>query len=86
MKKDISKRMAEDKTESDYSDVSNAIESLMKRKMIRVSSLAMAGRRDKRSYALTSKGLDAFIDESSSPSSSEGFWKAIIWYCMLNPR
>jgi hypothetical protein len=79
--------MAQIKTGSDYSDVSNAIDSLLKRRMIRISSPAIAGRRDKRYYALTSKGLEAFIDESASPSSSsEEFWKAIIWYSMLNPK
>jgi hypothetical protein len=83
----LSKRMAQIKTGSDYSDVSNAIDSLLKRRMIRISSPAIAGRRDKRYYALTGKGLEAFIDESASPSSSsEEFWKAIIWYYMLNPK
>ena len=62
----LSKRMAEEKTGSDYSDVSNAIDILMKRKMIRISSLTMQGRRDKRYYALTGKGLDAFINGISS--------------------
>ena len=77
---ELSKRMAQIKTGSDYSDVSNAIDSLLKRtKMIRISSPAKAGRKDKRYYALTGKGLEAFIDESSSPSSSsESFWKAIV--------
>ena len=84
---ELSKRMAQIKTGSDYSDVSNAIDSLLKRtKMIRISSPAKAGRKDKRYYALTGKGLEAFIDESSTPSSSsEDFWKAILWYCLLSP-
>ena len=55
--------------------------------MIRISSPAKAGRKDKRYYALTGKGLEAFIDENSSPfSSSESFWKAVVWYCFLNPK
>jgi hypothetical protein len=84
----LSKKMTQIKTGSDYSDVSNAIDSLLKRrKMIRISSPAIAGRRDKRYYALTGKGLEAFIEEIASQSSStEEFWKAIIWYCMLNPK
>ena len=84
----LSKKMTETKTGSDYSDVSNAIDSLVARtKMIRISSPAIAGRRDKRYYALTAKGLEAFIEEIASQSSStEEFWKAIIWYCILNPK
>jgi hypothetical protein len=84
----LSKKMIQIKTGSDYSDVSNAIDSLLRRrKMIRISSPAIAGRRDKRYYALTGKGLEAFIEEIASQSSStEEFWKAIIWYCMLNPN
>jgi len=84
----LSKRMAEKITMSDYSDVSNAIDSLKKRRIIKINSFAMKGRRDKRYFALTEKGLKAFIDESyfSHKPSSEEFWKAIIWYCMLNPE
>jgi hypothetical protein len=84
----LSKKMTKLKTGSDYSDVSNSIDSLLRRtKMIRISSPAIAGRRDKRYYALTGKGLEAFIEEISSQSSStEEFWKAIIWYCILNPK
>lgn len=85
----LSKSMAQDITKSDYSDVSNAIDSLMNRQMIRVSSLSMPGRRDKRYYGLTGKGLNAFINDiysstSSKSHSSEEFWKSIIWFCILN--
>jgi hypothetical protein len=46
----------------------------------------MPGRRDRLYYALTGKGLDAFINGISSyPASSEEFWSAIIWYCILTP-
>ena len=81
----LSKRMAQVKTGSDYSDVSNAIDSLRanERNMIRISSPAILGRKDKRYYALTGKGLKAFIDENTLPSSSsEDFWKAVLWYML----
>ena len=77
----LSKRMAEVCTRSDYSDVSDAIDKLLRRKRIKISSPGIAGRRDKRYYGLTGKGLEAFVDETTSP---EEFWKAIIWYFCLS--
>ena len=79
----LSKRMAEVCTRSDYSDVSDAIDKLLRRKRIKISSPGIAGRRDKRYYGLTGKGLEAFVDETTSP---EEFWKAIIWYCRLSEK
>jgi DNA-binding MarR family transcriptional regulator len=85
----LSKNMAKEKTGSDYSDVSNAIDSLCQRKMITRSALGMEGRRDRKYYALTGNGLEAFINQNyntSQKSSTEEFWKAIIWYCIRNPK
>ena len=79
----LSKRMAEVRTRSDYSDVSDAIDKLLRRKRIKISSAGIAGRRDKRYYGLTGKGLEAFVDETTSP---EEFWKAIIWYCRISEK
>src|SRR6476659_5872316 len=85
----LSKNMAKEITGSDYSDVSNAIDSLLQRKMIRRASLGMEGRRDRKYYSLTEQGLEAFINEdylSSKRYSTEDFWKAIIWYCIKKPQ
>jgi len=81
----LSKKMAKEITGSDYSDVSNAIDSLLERKMIKISSLVMKGRKDIKYHALTEKGLEAFLNEnyfSSKKYSTEEFWKAIILYCI----
>jgi hypothetical protein len=85
----LSKNMAKEITRSDYSDVSNAIKSLLQRKMVRISSLGMEGRKDRKYYALTEKGLEAFLNDnyfSSKKYSTEDFWKAIIWYCIKKPQ
>ena len=81
--------MAKEITGLDYSDVSNAIDKLLQRKMIRRASLGMEGRRDRKYYALTEKGLEAFLNEDYSSSkkySTEDFWKAIILYCIKKPQ
>jgi DNA-binding PadR family transcriptional regulator len=85
----LSKNMAKEITGSDYSDVSNAIDSLLQRKMIKISSLGMEGRKDRKYYALTEKGLEAFLNDnylSSKKYTTEDFWKAIIWYCIKKPQ
>jgi len=85
----LSKNMAKEITGSDYSDVSNAIDSLFQRKMIKISSLRMERRKDRKYYALTEKGLEAFLNDnylSSKKYTTEEFWKAIIWYCIKKPQ
>jgi hypothetical protein len=51
----LSKKMAEKLIGSDYSDVSNAIKSLLQRKMVRISSLEIKGKKDRKYYALTKR-------------------------------
>src|SRR4051795_5609852 len=85
----LSKNMAKERTGSDYSDVSNAIDSLLERKMIKISSLGMKERKDRKYYALTEKGLEAFLNDnylSSKKYTTEDFWKAIISYCIKKPQ
>ncbi len=87
----LSKKMAEDMTKSDYSDVSNAIDSLRKKKRI-YTHIVLINVWNKGQAILCSnkKRINAFISESYSSTSkshsSEKFWKAIIWYCILNPK
>ncbi len=92
LKGPLSKRMAEKETGSDYSDVSNAIDNLLKRKMIAIS-LTNPGRasaykiKGRKFYSLTAKGLVALINElPSSYESLQEFWSAIIWYCILGDK
>ncbi len=88
LKGKLSKRMAEEITGSDYSDVSNAIDRLFNREMIKRSLPVLKGRRDRYYYVLTGSGLKAFIQDICSPlksHSTEDFWRALIWYCEYNP-
>jgi DNA-binding MarR family transcriptional regulator len=85
----LSKKMAQEITGSDYSDVSNAIKRLFNRRMIKKSLPVLKGRRDRIYYVLTSNGLKAFIQGICSPlksHSTEDFWRALIWYCEYNPN
>src|SRR5262249_33783619 len=76
------KKMAKVLTGSHYPDVSDAIEKLLKNKLILISELR-DNARDKRFFQLSEEGLKSFIDTSPTP---EEFWKALIWYCRLPYR
>lgn len=77
-----SKRKLQDSVNAHYPDVSDAVDSLKKAKIIEQSRIDFGkGRRAERYYKLTKRGLEAVIDEFSDP---EIFWNAIISYCRLN--
>jgi len=66
--------MAKEKTGSDYSAVSNTIKNLLQRKMVRISSLEIQGRKDRKYYALAEKGQNAFINENYMSSKKKNFY------------
>lgn len=77
-----SKIKLQESVNAHYPDVSDAVESLKKERIIEQSRVDFAkGRRPEIYYKLTKRGLEAVINEFSDP---EIFWSTIISYCILN--
>jgi len=76
-----SKSKLRDDLDAHYPDISDAIESLKKEKIIEQSHVDFKSKRPEKYYKLTNRGLEVIIDEFSDP---EIFWKAIISYCELS--
>lgn len=64
-----------------YPDISDAVDSLKKGRIIEISHTVFKSRRAEIYYKLTKRGLEAIIDEFSD---AKIFWKAIISYCKLS--
>lgn len=67
--------------ETHYSDISDAIDSLKKEKIIKQSRVNFKSKNPEIYYKLTNRGLEVIIDEFSDP---EIFWNALISYCELS--
>lgn len=79
-----SKRKLQESVNAHYPDISDAVESLKKERIIEQSRADFAkGRRAEIYYKLTERGLEIIIDEFSDPDI---FWQAIISYCELSKR
>jgi hypothetical protein len=79
--KPLSKKMATKITGSHYSDVSDAIKNLLKKKLIVAADISFrSNNRDKVFYKLSRKGLQYFIDSIPTP---QDFWSALYWYCKM---
>jgi DNA-binding MarR family transcriptional regulator len=78
---ELSKRKLQEYLDTHYSDISDAVNILQKRKIIEVSYADFKSRRAEIYYKLTKRGLEVIVDEFSEP---EIFWKAMISYCKLS--
>ena len=79
-----SKRKLQDSVNAHYPDISDAVESLKKGRIIKQSRADFGkGRRAEIYYKLTDRGLEAIIDEFPD---TETFWKSMISYCSLSEK
>jgi hypothetical protein len=77
----LSKRKASDILHAQYPDVSDAIEALLERKLIKKSYIDFKSRRAEKYYTLTVNGLKALLEEDLTPKE---FWSTMIMLCSIS--
>jgi hypothetical protein len=80
---EISKTKATREIGSYYADVSDGFKALLKAHLIEHFSSRFTSHRPEKCYSLTERGLEVFINESSSPKEC---WIAIIWFSILHRK